>query len=140
MINFTSYGQNALQVVNVKSKWLRHNLWRSGQWLMTHSHMSQMALGLVTPVICSELPSEVKSAAQECSTKSCIFAFSWTKTKKILLGLFIYAHFKTNFRALIIPIEKVSGYLFSDDYVKPGSWCINQSGKTNNSLKAQNSK
>ena len=48
----------------------------------------------------------------------------WMSTKNLVL--FIFTQSVANFKALIIPIEKVSEYLFNDDYMKPSSWCINQ--------------
>ena len=67
------------------------------------------------------------AAAQRSSAKSWMFTFSWTKTnKQKLVVLFIFTQSVANFKALIIPIEKVSEYLFNDDYMKPSSWCINQ--------------
>ena len=70
------------------------------------------------------------AAAQGSSAKNWMFTFSWTKTnKQRLVVFFIFTQSVANFRALIIPIEKVSEYLFNDDYMKPSSWCINQSEK-----------
>lgn len=77
-----------------------------------------MGLQSVSPGVCSELPQQL---LRDPLLKVECLHFPELKHKQKLVVLFIFTQSVANFKALIIPIEKVSEYLLNDDYMKPSS-------------------